>query len=592
MPDQPQPWVPGPEAHDKPAADHGFWDNFVTAILNRLLGQEQFRRQLRDKLGLPSLAGLKAEDIDKAVKASRPTEGWGGVLGDVVATAPAMLIPGGPVASGVAAGVASGLTEPVRGGEFWKEKGMQAAIGGGIGLAAGVLSGVLGQAAKKAPDAMNKEAINAALPPGAKAVTRIGDEGVAQAKRAFNEAYDRVAPRLKLVVDDELQTRLNAVAQTMLGEGASADEIKQFGNIVQAQIIEPAGREALTGEGINKLQSKLGKMADSPRLDNIGYALREAQDAVLDAVERASPDAAGELAAIRAKYPAFLAVKKAAAAANKEGGVFNLNQLATAARTHDNAKSQMQGIINRARESGVGGRTTLETLLGPTWFAGPARMMTESPALRTLGKGVEMAAPPAVAATAPIMERGSAAPAEPAPGTASAPSDYEDFQPPAMPDMDQFIQQNMQAPALDAREMDSFINKHLRDLHIDGLSSAIEEQESGGRNVVSPAGARGPMQIMPGTFRQYAKPGENIDDPWANRRVGRRLITSLYDKYGDPRAVAAAYFSGQPNYRALTSDVTGKQTARYVQDVMTRLRKIRSDPETSGPIIDQLTAVL
>lgn len=576
MPDQPQPWIPGPEAHNVPE-EHDFWDNLVSAIANRLLGAEQFRRHVRETLGLPSAAkalgkDLSAAEIDKAVKAARPTEGWGGLLGDILATAPAMAIPGGPVVSGVAAGLGSSLSEPVRGGEFFSEKGIQATIGGGIGLAGGVLGKILGQAAKKSPDALNKEVLNVALPPGAKAVTKIGDDGVQQVQQAFNEAYDRVAPRLKLVVDDELKMQLNAIAQTMLGEGATTEEIKQFGNVIKNQIIEPGTRIGLTGDGVNQIQSSLGKLANSSRRADIGYAIKEAQLAVLDAIERSSPEAATELAGLRAKYPVFLAVQQAANSATKEGGIFNLNQLASAVRSHDNAKSQLQQIINTAREKGVGQPTALETLLGPTWFAGPARLATQSPTFRALGKVAEELSTPAVPAIAPTIERGAGALPEPSPEGGGM--EFQDFQPPAMPDMDEFIQKNMGAPQSESGEMDNFINKQLRELHIGKLSSAIEEQESGGRNLVSPAGARGPMQIMPSTFRQYAQPGENIDNPWANRQVGKRIISDLYDRYGDPRKVAAAYFSGQPNYRALSSDVTGKQTASYVSDIMRRLQSV------------------
>lgn len=104
------------------------------------------------------------------------------------------------------------------------------------------------------------------------------------------------------------------------------------------------------------------------------------------------------------------------------------------------------------------------------------------------------------------------------------------------------------------------------------ISSAIQMQESGGNpNAVSVQGAQGSMQIMPATFRQYAKPGEDIRNPLDNVAVGQRIIGSLYDKYGDPRMVAAAYFSGRPDYNSLKVDGNGKTVRSYVQDVMGRI---------------------
>jgi hypothetical protein len=80
------------------------------------------------------------------------------------------------------------------------------------------------------------------------------------------------------------------------------------------------------------------------------------------------------------------------------------------------------------------------------------------------------------------------------------------------------------------------------------ISKGIISNESGGRNVVSPQGARGPGQIMPATFRQYAKPGENIDNPADNMAVHNRIIADYSARWpNDPARVAVAYFSGPGN---------------------------------------------
>jgi soluble lytic murein transglycosylase-like protein len=113
--------------------------------------------------------------------------------------------------------------------------------------------------------------------------------------------------------------------------------------------------------------------------------------------------------------------------------------------------------------------------------------------------------------------------------------------------------------------------------------SAIYEQESGsGRNTsTSVTGARGGMQIQPETFKMYARPGENIDNPDDNRAVGKRIIDDLSAKSGgDPARIAVGYFSGAGNiappgsptpWKQDRADPTGKTVSSYVSDVLARV---------------------
>ena len=113
--------------------------------------------------------------------------------------------------------------------------------------------------------------------------------------------------------------------------------------------------------------------------------------------------------------------------------------------------------------------------------------------------------------------------------------------------------------------------------------SAIYAQESGsGSNTAtSVTGARGGMQIQPATFAQYAKPGENIDNPADNQAVGKRIIDDLSAKSGgDPARIAVGYFSGPGNiappgsptpWKVDKADPTGKTVSSYVADVTKRL---------------------
>ena len=69
------------------------------------------------------------------------------------------------------------------------------------------------------------------------------------------------------------------------------------------------------------------------------------------------------------------------------------------------------------------------------------------------------------------------------------------------------------------------------------------------------AGARGPMQILPGTFSDFQKIGVipkdyDIKNPEQNREAGKAIIAHYYNKYqGDPAKVFAAYYAGAGSIR-------------------------------------------
>ncbi len=79
------------------------------------------------------------------------------------------------------------------------------------------------------------------------------------------------------------------------------------------------------------------------------------------------------------------------------------------------------------------------------------------------------------------------------------------------------------------------------------LIDAVIQQESGGNpNAVSPAGARGLMQLMPGTQRD---PGFGIapardNSPQENVRVGTEYLRAMMERYGDQTLALAAYNAG------------------------------------------------
>lgn len=88
-------------------------------------------------------------------------------------------------------------------------------------------------------------------------------------------------------------------------------------------------------------------------------------------------------------------------------------------------------------------------------------------------------------------------------------------------------------------------------------------QESGVRSdAVSPKGARGPMQLMPGTADEL---GVNIDDPYDNIRGGVRYLKQQFDAFGgDERLALAAYNAGPGAVRKYGGVPPYAETQGYV----------------------------
>ena len=131
------------------------------------------------------------------------------------------------------------------------------------------------------------------------------------------------------------------------------------------------------------------------------------------------------------------------------------------------------------------------------------------------------------------------------------------------------------------------------------LVDAFMGQESnGGKNSnTSVDNAHGAMQITPDTFKQYAKPGENIDNPADNVAVGTRILADYTTKYGgDPAKIAVAYFSGPGNvadsgptpWKNNVADGTGTTVQQYVQQIQARLAKAQPVGAASGAVTGTL----
>jgi soluble lytic murein transglycosylase-like protein len=98
---------------------------------------------------------------------------------------------------------------------------------------------------------------------------------------------------------------------------------------------------------------------------------------------------------------------------------------------------------------------------------------------------------------------------------------------------------------------------------------------------VSPAGARGLMQVMPATAQRFgvADPERTLHDAGTNLRASAALLRTLHKRYGaDLRLVLAAYNAGEGAVSKYGNDVPPyPETQAYVRDVSAIYRRLRGE---------------
>jgi soluble lytic murein transglycosylase-like protein len=131
----------------------------------------------------------------------------------------------------------------------------------------------------------------------------------------------------------------------------------------------------------------------------------------------------------------------------------------------------------------------------------------------------------------------------------------------------------------------SLVNEAARRHGVDpALVAGVIEAESGfNARAVSPAGAQGLMQLMPGTARGLGV--TDALDPTQNVMGGAKLLRQLLDRYkGDTRLALAAYNAGPGAVDKYGGVPPYAETQRYVPKVLAAVERYRQGKAGMAPI--------
>ncbi len=119
------------------------------------------------------------------------------------------------------------------------------------------------------------------------------------------------------------------------------------------------------------------------------------------------------------------------------------------------------------------------------------------------------------------------------------------------------------------------------------LLHAVIKQESGYKQTaVSHVGARGLMQIMPGTGAMLGVRAEHLHDPATNVDAGARLLRKLAVRYkGNFNLVLAAYNAGEGAVQKYGNQIPPyRETQNYVRAVMGHYYKLLGEQPGGGAV--------
>lgn len=117
-------------------------------------------------------------------------------------------------------------------------------------------------------------------------------------------------------------------------------------------------------------------------------------------------------------------------------------------------------------------------------------------------------------------------------------------------------------------QIKSLVNEAARRHEVDALfaTAIIWAESQFDRNRNSDKGARGPMQLMPGTAERFGV--RDVCDPESNIEGGVKYLRVLLDEFQNPLLVAAAYNAGEDRIYEYGGVPPFKETIRYVAKVV------------------------
>ncbi len=133
---------------------------------------------------------------------------------------------------------------------------------------------------------------------------------------------------------------------------------------------------------------------------------------------------------------------------------------------------------------------------------------------------------------------------------------------------------------LEPSEVEPIIEEAARQEDVDrNLVNAVVEQESGYKScAVSPKGALGLMQLMPGTAAELNV--RNALDPKENINAGVKFLKQLIERYrGDLSLALAAYNAGPSTIDDAGGMPDIPETRDYVAAILSRLAQVSDEPK-------------
>jgi soluble lytic murein transglycosylase-like protein len=150
------------------------------------------------------------------------------------------------------------------------------------------------------------------------------------------------------------------------------------------------------------------------------------------------------------------------------------------------------------------------------------------------------------------------------------------------------IQQTSESIASRVMALSPVINEaaHVADVDSALLMAVIDVESGGNPRAVSPKGATGLMQLMPGTGEQHG--ASNLFDPRQNVAAGARYLKALTRQFGELSLVLAAYNAGEGAVQKYGGQIPPyAETMRYVPKVIARYNWYRAITAGGGASIQE-----